>query len=163
MWAYLTCHEWLSRCECFEICFSSLLLLFQSEHNYYAFSSAKGMEELLEVVAQILGEEKKLRVEQNKDKWRIRAESRELILAVQLFTITANLRLVDFKKLRGSALGESLSALLFFSCSFQSLRECTGPRGRRHRSGVRFLMRNEREVSRGRKRKRKNKRFLEGL
>ncbi len=65
----------------------------------------------------IVSEEKKLRVEQHKEKWRIRGEtaSRDLVLVVQLFAITSSLRLVDFKKLRGSPLGQSC---FFFFCLF---------------------------------------------
>jgi hypothetical protein len=96
------------------------------------------MDELMEVVALILGEEEKLRVEQNRDKWRIRAESRELVVAVQLFTITPALCLVDFKKLRGSALGICAACRVspLLTAPLQSLRACTRPHDKRRRSAA---------------------------
>jgi hypothetical protein len=74
------------------------------ERNYYIFSSTQSADFILDKMHHIFGEDKKLKVELQPDKYRIRVSNRDVLFVVEVFKITEKMHIVNYKKLRGSAL-----------------------------------------------------------
>jgi len=100
---FINCFEYLADIGIFDLS----RMVAKSKHVdkiYYAFSSVLPAQELLAQLQKLLHEQKKLTLESQASKYRIRAKTGTLLFVVQIYQITPKMHLVDFKKMRGSAL-----------------------------------------------------------
>ena len=100
---FINCFEYLADIGIFDLS----RMMDHSKHVdkiYYAFSSTLPIGELIEKLVKILSEEKKMKLQIQEAKHRIKAQLGGLRLVVSMYRITSNMHLVDFKKMRGSAL-----------------------------------------------------------